>query len=83
MPQSMTSTSPNSPSMTLDGLRSRWIRPRAWANATAWQTCSNTPTQRGRSSAGVARAASSSARVWPWISFITKNGRPSGSSPRS
>jgi hypothetical protein len=30
-PQSTTSTSPNAPSITLLGLRSRWITPRAWA----------------------------------------------------
>jgi exonuclease VII large subunit len=43
----------------------------------------DTPTQRGRPSAGAARAASSSARVWPWTSLMAKNGRPSGSSLRS
>ena len=37
-PQSMTSTSPNSPTMTLSGFKSRWITPREWAKATASQT---------------------------------------------
>jgi hypothetical protein len=30
-PQSMTWTSPKAPTMTLAGLRSRWITPRLWA----------------------------------------------------
>jgi len=30
-PQSITWTSPKLPTMTFDGLRSRWITPRAWA----------------------------------------------------
>ncbi len=29
-PQSMTWTSPNEPTITLEGFRSRWITPRAW-----------------------------------------------------
>ena len=37
-PQSITSASPNEPIMMLSGLRSRWITPWAWANATAPQT---------------------------------------------
>ncbi len=37
-PQSITSTSPKSPSMTFSGFRSRWITPREWANATASAT---------------------------------------------
>src|SRR5260370_31668362 len=32
-PQSMTSTSPNAPIMTLAGFRSRWSTPRAWAES--------------------------------------------------
>ena len=30
-PQSMTCTSPNAPTITFDGFRSRWMTPRAWA----------------------------------------------------
>ena len=30
-PQSITCTSPNDPTITFDGFRSRWITPRAWA----------------------------------------------------
>ena len=30
-PQSMTCTSPNAPTMTFDGFRSRWMTPRLWA----------------------------------------------------
>ena len=30
-PQSITCTSPKDPTITLAGLRSRWITPRAWA----------------------------------------------------
>jgi hypothetical protein len=30
-PQAMTMVSPNSPTMTLEGSRSRWMMPRAWA----------------------------------------------------
>jgi hypothetical protein len=30
-PQSMTCTSPKEPTITLDGFRSRWMTPRAWA----------------------------------------------------
>jgi hypothetical protein len=39
--------------------------------------------KRGRSSAGTCRCWSSSARVRPLTSFMAKNGRPSGSLPRS
>ena len=37
-PQSMTSTSPNSPTMMFSGFRSRWMTPRECAKATAWPT---------------------------------------------
>ena len=37
-PQSMTSTSPNSPSMVFSGLMSRCITPRAWAKPMASAT---------------------------------------------
>ena len=30
-PQSITCTSPNEPTITLEGFKSRWITPRAWA----------------------------------------------------
>ncbi len=30
-PQSITCTSPNEPTITFEGFRSRWITPRAWA----------------------------------------------------
>ena len=36
-PQSMTCTSPNAPTMTFAGLRSRWMTPLLWAKATVWQ----------------------------------------------
>ena len=39
-PQSMTCTSPNAPTMTFAGFRSRWMTPWAWAYPTAWHTCS-------------------------------------------
>ena len=32
-PQSITCTSPNDPTITLDGFKSRWITPREWAYA--------------------------------------------------
>src|SRR5262245_53717679 len=51
-PQSMTWTSPNAPTITLDGFRSRWITSWAWAYATVWQTCSNAATNRPRPWAG-------------------------------
>ena len=38
MPQSMTSTSPNAPTMMFDGLMSRCNTPREWANAIASAT---------------------------------------------
>ena len=37
-PQSITCTSPNAPTITLAGLRSRWITPLACAYATVWHT---------------------------------------------
>ena len=55
-PQSMTWTSPNAPTMTFAGFRSRWMTPWAWAYPTAWQTCSNTATNRPRSAAGSGRS---------------------------
>src|SRR6266511_3858757 len=45
-PQSMTWTSPNAPTITFDGFRSRWMTPFACAYPTAWQTDSNTPSHR-------------------------------------
>ena len=44
MPQSSTVTSPKRPTMTLSGLRSRWMMPRLWANSTARHTPMSTPT---------------------------------------
>ena len=45
----MTCTSPKAPTMTLAGFRSRWMTPRLWAKPTAWQTCVNAWSSRGRS----------------------------------
>ena len=72
----MTCTSPNAPTITFAGFRSRWMTLRAWAYATAWHTCSNI----GHEPAAVRRVRppSRSARVSPLISFIARNGRPSG-----
>jgi hypothetical protein len=53
----MTSTSPNAPTITFSGFRSRWITPCACANATASHTRWNT---RSRSASGIAGASASS-----------------------
>ncbi|MGC4114117.1 MAG: hypothetical protein QM765_05725 [Myxococcales bacterium] len=49
MPQSMSTVSPNSPTMTLSGLRSRWTTPRLWAKATALHRFQKAPRCRSRS----------------------------------
>ena len=79
----MTWTSPNSPTITLAGFRSRCRIPRLCAYASVWHTCSNTATKRGKSSAGDRRCANRSARVRPLTSFMVKKGRPSSSRPMS
>ena len=53
MPQSSTSTSPNEPTITLEGLRSRWTTPWAWANPTVSQMRRKSrSSSRGRSRLG-------------------------------
>src|SRR5262249_18268785 len=68
-PQSMTWTSPKAPTMTLDGLRSRWITPLAWAYASACATCKTMFSRLGRSSVGRSRSPRMAARVIPSTSF--------------
>ena len=48
MPQSRTYTSPYSPSITLAGLRSRWMTPREWAKSTARHAAEKAPRRRRR-----------------------------------
>ncbi len=55
--------------------------PPRWAYAIVRQTCSKMERNRGRSSAGVLRAASSAASVRPLTSFMVKYGRRSGRVP--
>ena len=53
-PQSMTCTSPNAPTMTFAGFRSRWITPAAWAYAIVWQTGSKIARSRAAVVPGLA-----------------------------
>src|SRR5262249_36629331 len=53
----MTWTSPNAPTMTFAGFKSRWITRRRWAYAIAWQTWAKTPTSSAcRAGGGVGAA---------------------------
>src|SRR4051812_25563728 len=70
----MTWTSPNAPTMTLAGFRSRWSTPRLWAKPTAWHTCVNACNSPGRSA-----VFSSPARVCPAMSFMARKGEWFGS----
>ena len=76
-PQSITWTSPNAPSMTFDGFRSRWITPRAWAYATVCAIDSKIASRRGISCRVEVRSASNEASVRPLMSLIAKYGRRS------
>ena len=73
----MTWTSPNAPTMTLAGFRSRWITPWAWAYPTAWHD----RLEHGQHVHRRAVAFSRSARVSPLISFMARKGRPSARCP--
>ena len=55
-PQSMTWTSPNCPTMTFAGFRSRWITPLLWAYPTACATWRNAATSRAAVRGRVRRA---------------------------
>ena len=73
-PQSITSTSPNSPTMMLGGFRSRWITPREWAKATPSHTfrkISSSSPMEGDSSP-LRAAFRISARQRPRTGFIVK-----------
>ena len=93
-PQSITSTSPNSPTMRLSGLRSRCITPRLWAKATAWLMRAKASRRRrnvhpeGASKNPSAREAPCTSsmtarRVRPRTSFMVNQSRPSSSLPWS
>ena len=62
-PQSSTSTSPNSPTITFSGFRSRWMTPCACANATASQTRRNTPSRSLKSRPDAIHRSSRSPRT--------------------
>ena len=82
-PQSTTCTSPNAPTITFAGLRSRCSTPFECAYATVWQIDSKIASRRPRSSAGDFRCWKSDASVCPLTSFIVKYGRSSAISPSS
>ena len=65
-PQSMTSTSPNGPTMTFSGLRSRCSTPRACANATA----SHDALEQAQPLGQAAAAAANASRRGPSTNFI-------------
>ena len=67
-PQSSTTVSPNSPTMTFSGLRSRCTTPRAWAYATAWQMSAKWLSSLSRSAAVLA-CSSTFFKVTPRTSF--------------
>ena len=68
-PQSITATSPNSPTSTLAGFRSRWITPCACAYAIASATASTTRNRPSRCS-NVVASRIRSLRFGPPSSFI-------------
>ena len=72
-PQSVTCTSPNSPTSTLSGLRSRCTIPREWANAMASMMRSNTSKSRSRGQ-GSEPLGRCSVRPLPRMRFITQYG---------
>ena len=76
-PKSSTFTCPDSVTITLAGLRSRWVMPRCCAAAIASAIAA--PTVRIRSS-GRPSAGMRSASVRPSTSSIVRNSRPSASS---
>ena len=84
-PQSITYTSPKSPTITFSGFRSRWITPLRCANATASHTRPSTASARSRGHAASPETlrSSTSTSVAPRTRFIAKYGLLAASRPIS
>ncbi len=78
-PKSSTLASPRRVTNRFAGLMSRWTMPLPWAACNASATCEP---MRTISSTGIGEPESRYFKVWPSMSSMTRNGRPS-SSPSS
>src|SRR5439155_510630 len=75
-PQSMTWTSPNSPTMTFDGFRSRWMTPREWAQAIS--SPSTDPGSTGGAAPAAHRGASRVSTCVPGPGAVAVTGSAAG-----